>query len=49
VRINVDLLDKLKTVAGEIVLARNQILQYSQQHGDPSFQNTCRQLNLITT
>jgi two-component system chemotaxis sensor kinase CheA len=49
VRINVDLLDKLMRVAGEIVLARNQILQYSQQHGDPTFQNTCRQLNLITT
>jgi two-component system chemotaxis sensor kinase CheA len=49
VRINVDLLDKLMTVAGEIVLARNQILQYSQQYGDPAFQNTCRQLNLITT
>src|SRR5262249_45462124 len=49
VRINVDLLDKLMTIAGEIVLARNQILQYSQQHGDPFFQNTCRQLNLITT
>jgi two-component system chemotaxis sensor kinase CheA len=49
VRINVDLLDKLMTIAGEVVLARNQVLQYSQQHGDPSFQNTCRQLNLITT
>jgi two-component system chemotaxis sensor kinase CheA len=49
VRIHVDLLDKLMTIAGEIVLARNQILQYSQRHGDPSFQNTCRQLNLITT
>jgi two-component system chemotaxis sensor kinase CheA len=49
VRIHVDLLDKLMTIAGEIVLARNQILQYSQQQGDPSFQNTCRQLNLITT
>jgi two-component system chemotaxis sensor kinase CheA len=49
VRISVDLLDKLMTVAGEIVLARNQILQYSQQYGDPAFQNTCRQLNLITT
>jgi two-component system, chemotaxis family, sensor kinase CheA len=49
VRINIDLLDKLMTVAGEIVLARNQILQYSQQHDDPAFLNTCRQLNLITT
>jgi two-component system chemotaxis sensor kinase CheA len=49
VRINVDLLDKLMTIAGEIVLARNQILQYSQRHGDPSFQNTCRQLSLSTT
>jgi two-component system chemotaxis sensor kinase CheA len=49
VRIHVDLLDKLMSIAGEIVLARNQILQYSQRQGDPSFQNTCRQLNLITT
>jgi len=49
VRVHVDLLDKLMALAGEIVLARNQILQYSQRHGDPSFQNTCRQLNLITT
>jgi two-component system chemotaxis sensor kinase CheA len=49
VRINVELLDKLMAIAGEIVLARNQILQYGQRHGDPSFQNTCRQLNLITT
>jgi two-component system chemotaxis sensor kinase CheA len=49
VRINVDLLDKLMAVAGEIVLARNQILQYSQRHDDPAFLNTCRQLNLITT
>lgn len=49
VRINIDLLDKLMAVAGEIVLARNQILQYSQQHDDPAFLNTCRQLNLITT
>jgi two-component system chemotaxis sensor kinase CheA len=49
VRINVELLDKLMAIAGEIVLARNQILQYGQRHGDASFQNTCRQLNLITT
>ncbi len=49
VRIQVELLDKLMAIAGEIVLARNQILQYSLRHGDPSFQNTCRQLNLITT
>jgi two-component system chemotaxis sensor kinase CheA len=49
IRINVELLDKLMTIAGEIVLARNQILQYSQQQDDPAFQNTCRQLNLITT
>jgi two-component system chemotaxis sensor kinase CheA len=49
VRVHVDLLDKLMGIAGEIVLARNQILQYAQRHGDPAFQNTCRQLNLITT
>jgi two-component system chemotaxis sensor kinase CheA len=49
VRINVDLLDKLMTIAGEIVLARNHILQYSEQQGDTAFRNTCRQLNLITT
>jgi two-component system, chemotaxis family, sensor kinase CheA len=49
VRIHVDLLNKLMRVAGEIVLARNQILQYGQKYEDPTFQNTCRQLNLITT
>jgi two-component system chemotaxis sensor kinase CheA len=49
VRIHVHLLDKLMTIAGEIVLARNQILQHSQQYADSSFQNTCRQLNLTTT
>jgi two-component system, chemotaxis family, sensor kinase CheA len=49
VRIHVDLLNKLMRVAGEIVLARNQILQYGQKYEDPAFQNTCRQLNLITT
>jgi two-component system, chemotaxis family, sensor kinase CheA len=49
VRIHVDLLNKLMRVAGEIVLARNQILQYGQKFEDPAFQNTCRQLNLITT
>jgi two-component system chemotaxis sensor kinase CheA len=49
VRIHVDLLDKLMAIAGEIVLARNQILQFSQRQEDPGFQNTCRQLNLITT
>jgi two-component system chemotaxis sensor kinase CheA len=36
-------------IAGEIVLARNQILQYSAQHGDRAFLSACRQLNLITT
>ncbi len=41
--------NKLMRVAGEIVLARNQILQYGQKYEDPAFQNTCRQLNLITT
>ena len=49
VRIHVDLLDKLMAIAGEIVLARNQIVQYGQRSPDSSFQNTCRQLNLITT
>jgi len=49
VRISVDLLDNLMAVAGGIVLARNQILQYSQQQPDLAFQNTCRQLDLITT
>src|SRR5262245_13805919 len=33
VRINIELLDKLMGIAGEIVLARNQILQYGARHG----------------
>src|SRR5262249_8903417 len=42
VRINVDLLDRLMTIAG------THILQSSQRHGHPASKNTCRQLNLTT-
>jgi two-component system, chemotaxis family, sensor kinase CheA len=49
VRLDVGLLDKLMTVASEIVLARNQILQYAARHPDPAFQNVCRQLSLTTS
>jgi two-component system chemotaxis sensor kinase CheA len=49
VRIDVGLLDKLMNIAGEIVLSRNQILQYGSLYSNAGFQSACRQLNLITT
>lgn len=48
VRLDVALLDKLMNQVGELVLARNQILQYSQNVTDNSMLEACQSLNLIT-
>jgi two-component system, chemotaxis family, sensor kinase CheA len=49
IRVDVGLLDKLMTLVGELVLARNQILQYSTSHEDDAFLGAVQRLNLLTT
>lgn len=49
IRVDVALLDKLMTRVGELVLARNQILQSSGALSDGALQNATQRLNLITT
>lgn len=49
IRVDVGLLDKLMTRVGELVLARNQIVQYTSRLEDASFVSTAQRLNLITT
>jgi two-component system chemotaxis sensor kinase CheA len=49
IRVDVSLLDKLMNLVGELVLARNQILQFSSTQQDSTFLNTTQRLNLITT
>ena len=49
IRVDVELLDKLMNLVGELVLARNQILQFSATQQDTSFAGTSQRLNLITT
>ncbi|MGA3327299.1 MAG: chemotaxis protein CheW [Terriglobia bacterium] len=49
IRVDVALLDKLMNLVGELVLARNQILQFSSTQQDSTFLNTTQRLNLITT
>jgi len=48
-RVDVGLLDSLMNLVGELVLSRNQILQFSRGQGDASFQNASQRLNLITS
>ena len=48
IRVDVTLLDKLMNLVGELVLARNQILQVSASQ-DSAFTTTSQRLNLITT
>lgn len=48
-RVDVGLLDKLMTLVGELVLARNQIMQFSSSQEDPAFLGTVQRLNLLTT
>jgi len=49
IRVDVALLDRLMTLVGELVLARNQMLQYTSQRTDSAFLATSQRLNLITT
>ncbi|MBI5433664.1 MAG: chemotaxis protein CheA [Planctomycetes bacterium] len=49
IRVDVGLLDKLMNLVGELVLARNQILQHNARQGDNAYSATSQRLNLITT
>lgn len=49
IRVDVGLLDKLMNLVGELVLARNQILQFSSRQENVTLTATSQRLNLITT
>ena len=49
IRVDVGLLDKLVNLVGELVLARNQVLQFTATRRDPAFLHTTQRLNQITT
>jgi two-component system chemotaxis sensor kinase CheA len=49
IRVDVALLDKLMNLVGELVLARNQILQFNSRQEDATLNGTAQRLNLITT
>jgi two-component system, chemotaxis family, sensor kinase CheA len=49
IRVDVNLLDKLMNLAGELVLTRNQIAQFSARQSDAGFLSMAQQLNLLTT
>jgi two-component system, chemotaxis family, sensor kinase CheA len=49
IRVDVGLLDKLVNLVGELVLARNQVLQFTTTRLDPAFLHTTQRLNQITT
>ncbi len=49
IRVDVGLLDRLMNLVGELVLARNQILQLSTGNTDQTFIRTTQRLNLLTT
>jgi two-component system chemotaxis sensor kinase CheA len=48
-RVDVTILDKLMNLVGELVLARNQILQFTKKQNDVEFASTSQRLNLITS
>ncbi|MGA3009808.1 MAG: chemotaxis protein CheW [Terracidiphilus sp.] len=49
IRVGVGLLDKLMDLVGELVLTRNQILQFNTDREDAALNATSQRLNLITT
>ena len=48
VRVDVGLLDKLMNLVGELVLSRNQIMQFAANQEDATFAATSQHLNLVT-
>jgi two-component system chemotaxis sensor kinase CheA len=49
IRIDIKVLDKLMNLVSELVLSRNQILQYTPAETDATFVSASRHLNLITS
>lgn len=49
VRVPVTLLDRMMDLVGELVLARNQVLQHVSAVEDASFLSTAQRLNLVTS
>jgi two-component system chemotaxis sensor kinase CheA len=49
IRVDVGLLDKVMNLVGELVLARNQVLQFTNRIQDTIFLAAAQRLNLITT
>ncbi len=49
IRVDVALLDRVMNLVGELVLARNQILQYGARSTDTALVNASQRLNLLTT
>jgi two-component system chemotaxis sensor kinase CheA len=49
IRVQVSLLDKLMTLMGEMVLVRNQVLQYSNKCEDLEFLNLSQKLDVVTS
>ncbi|MBD1824113.1 chemotaxis protein CheA [Cyanobacteria bacterium FACHB-DQ100] len=48
IRVQIDLLDHLMNLMGELVLARNRMLQLTATSSDAALVSTCQQINLIT-
>jgi two-component system chemotaxis sensor kinase CheA len=49
IRVDVRLLDTLMNQVGELVLARNQMLQFAERFDDNEYSHTSQRLNLITS
>ncbi|MGF1933741.1 MAG: chemotaxis protein CheA [Nostoc sp. ChiQUE02] len=48
IRVNVNLLDQMMNLVGELVLARNQVIGFSTKFKDNNFAATCQHLSLLT-
>jgi len=49
IRVDVGILDKLMNLVGELVLSRNQIMQFAASQEDGTFLATSQHLNLVTS
>ncbi len=49
IRVDINLLDRMMNLMGELVLVRNQVIQHSTELQNDGLTNTCQRLHLITS
>ena len=49
IKVDIEIIDQLMNLVGELVLSRNQIMQFSHSQEDTAFSSACHRISLVTS